>query len=144
MIQHFRVFSVHELDQVASKLLELSTTHRVFAFFGPMGAGKTTLIKTVCRMLGTGENVSSPTFSLVNEYLTVDGEPVYHFDFYRIERIEEAFDIGYEYYFFSNYLCLIEWPEKILQLLPESYVKISLKQGADDSEREIEISWDNK
>ncbi|MDV7397811.1 tRNA (adenosine(37)-N6)-threonylcarbamoyltransferase complex ATPase subunit type 1 TsaE, partial [Arthrospira platensis SPKY1] len=96
MIHQFHVNSINELEPVAIKLLELSNSNHIFAFFGPMGAGKTTLIKTFCKLLGTVDVVSSPTFSLVNEYLTETGEAVYHFDFYRIDTIEEVFDIGYE------------------------------------------------
>jgi tRNA threonylcarbamoyladenosine biosynthesis protein TsaE len=92
-----------------------------------MGAGKTTFIRSICSELGVKENVTSPTFSIVNEYRDSYGKPVYHFDFYRIEKEQEAVDIGCEEYFYSGALCLIEWPEKILNLLPHELVKITIE-----------------
>lgn len=140
MIFQFHVKGIDELESVTIKLLELSNSNNIFAFFGPMGAGKTTLIKAFCKLVKTVDVVSSPTFSLVNEYLTESGDAVYHFDFYRIDTIEEAFDIGYEHYFYSSQLCLIEWPEKIMQLLPDSYVKVSLSLCEAVGERVIDIT----
>lgn len=129
----FTVNHIEQLDIVASKLLGMRSYSNIFAMHGPMGAGKTTLIKALCRQLGVTDEVNSPTFSIVNEYLTENGESVYHFDFYRINKIEEAYDIGYENYFFSDHLCFIEWPEKIEQLLPENcvYVTINLEPGTE-------------
>jgi len=103
-----------------------------------MGAGKTTLIKDFCHRMGVTDEVNSPTFAIVNEYVTVEGTPVYHFDFYRIKKLEEAYDIGYENYFYSGCLCLIEWPELIEPLLPDRYLRVELKHGADDDERIID------
>ena len=95
--------STEELPEVAAKLLEACPEERFYAFFGAMGVGKTTLIKEICRQLGVTDNVCSPTFAIINEYTERGGEPVYHFDFYRLKRIEEAYDIGYEEYFYSGY-----------------------------------------
>jgi tRNA threonylcarbamoyladenosine biosynthesis protein TsaE len=115
------------LKQAAVIILKSFPDGRVFAFFGEMGSGKTTLIKLLCRELGVDENVSSPTFSLLNEYLAGNGEPLYHFDFYRIESEKEATDIGVKEYFYSGHYCFIEWAEKILHLLPEDAVKVRIK-----------------
>jgi tRNA threonylcarbamoyladenosine biosynthesis protein TsaE len=112
------------LDRTAITLLNSFQEKRLFAFFGEMGAGKTTFIKAVCKTLGVQENVSSPTFALVNEYQDKDFRPVYHFDFYRIENEQEAIDIGVREYFSSGHYCFIEWPEKILHLLPEDTVRL--------------------
>jgi len=112
------------LDSTANTLLKSYPVKRLFAFFGEMGAGKTTFIKAVCKALGVTENISSPTFALVNEYADKEGEPVYHFDFYRIENEQEAIDIGVRDYFYSGHYCFIEWPEKILHLLPEDTIRV--------------------
>lgn len=101
---------------------------RFFAFFGKMGVGKTTLIKALCDQLGVKETVCSPTFAIINEYTTAEGEPVYHFDFYRLKSVEEAFDIGYEEYFYSGAFCFTEWTEKIESLLPEHYVRVEIEE----------------
>lgn len=118
--------SESNLPEIAGALLNQYPTSRIFAFFGQMGAGKTTFIKSLCRALDVKENVSSPTFSLINEYHTSDGSRVFHFDFYRIKKIEEAFDMGYEDYFFSGEYCLIEWPELIEPLLPSGTIKVQI------------------
>lgn len=135
----FEISGIHQLEKVAATLAGLSPRYSIFAFFGPMGAGKTTLIKELCAAWRVAETVSSPTFSLVNEYEGADKEPVYHFDFYRIEKLSEVYDIGYEHYFFSGYPCLIEWPEKIGQLLPEDCVEIHISYGNQDNDRLIEV-----
>lgn len=96
------------------------------AFYGEMGAGKTTIIKAICEQLGVMDKISSPSFSLVNEYVTSKGEKIFHFDFYRLNKTSEAFDLGYEEYFYSGQLCLIEWPEKIEQLLPIPHTRINI------------------
>ena len=101
---------------------------RFFAFFGKMGVGKTTLIKEICAALGVEDNVCSPTFAIVNEYSDRKGEPVYHFDFYRLKSVAEAYDIGYEEYFYSGCYCFTEWTEKIEELLPESYVRVEIEE----------------
>lgn len=120
--------NIESLPSAAQTLLEHTKGATVYAFFGEMGAGKTTFIKALCKQLGVEDEVSSPTFSLVNEYHTSSGETVYHFDFYRIKNEEEAYDIGYEEYLYSGHRCLIEWPEKILYLLPESFVEVGIKE----------------
>ncbi len=116
-------------------MLEAFPGSRVFALYGAMGAGKTTFIKAVCRVLGVVDIVQSPTFSIINEYKTVTGDPVFHFDFYRIRKTEEVFDIGYEDYLYSGSYCFIEWPEMIENLLPEGTVRIRI---SGEQERYIE------
>ncbi|MFP5079277.1 tRNA (adenosine(37)-N6)-threonylcarbamoyltransferase complex ATPase subunit type 1 TsaE [Pedobacter sp. JCM 36344] len=130
--------SLLDLEEAAQKLLDFSKQNKMFVFYGDMGAGKTTFIKTICAKLGVNDMVSSPTFSIVNEY-EGKGKTIYHFDFYRIKSIQEAFDIGYEEYFYSGNICLIEWPEKIQELLPEHYVKVEIST-IDASRRLISIS----
>lgn len=120
----WQINSLIDLDQAADELLQSYPAPHVFAFFGEMGAGKTTFIKVICRALGATENVSSPTFALVNEYVSGDGTPVFHFDFYRIENEKEALDIGVNDYFNSGHYCFVEWSEKILHLLPEEAVRV--------------------
>lgn len=120
--------SVEQLPDVASQLLEAFPDERFYAFFGPMGVGKTTLIKELCTRLGVTQNVCSPTFAIVNEYADRDGEPVYHFDFYRLKNLDEAYDIGYEEYFYSGYYCFTEWTEKIEPLLPDRYLRLDLQE----------------
>ena len=120
--------------------MSLRSEADVVAFYGSMGAGKTTLIKNLCHRMGVTDEVNSPTFAIVNEYVTEEGEPVYHFDFYRIKKMEEAYDIGYENYFYSGYLCLIEWPELIEPLLPDTYLRVDIMPGDSDDERVIRCS----
>lgn len=121
------ITSIKALGKAAKKLVNKFPDHRVFAFYGKMGAGKTTFIQAVCRELGTPDNVTSPTFALINEYKTETGDSVFHFDFYRIKNLEEAYDLGYEDYFYSGSYCLIEWPEKIETLLPQNYVEVKIE-----------------
>ena len=105
----------------------------VYAFYGSMGAGKTTFIKAVCDVLGVDDVVTSPTFAIVNEYTSsVMSAPIYHFDFYRIKKLEEVYDMGYEDYFYGNGVCMIEWPELVENLLPEDVIKVNITAGADD------------
>ena len=120
--------SIGALPEVARKLIETFPDDRFFAFFGKMGVGKTTLIKEICAALGVRENVCSPTFAIVNEYSTEEGEPVYHFDFYRMKSVAEAYDIGYEEYFYSGCYCFTEWTEKVEELLPERYVRVDIEE----------------
>ncbi|CAN5617588.1 hypothetical protein BH11BAC1_BH11BAC1_24200 [soil metagenome] len=122
----WQVHSLDDLDGAADGLLKTYPLHQIFAFFGNMGTGKTTFIKSLCRALGVKENVTSPTFALVNEYLLENGNPIYHFDFYRIEKEQEALDIGINEYFNSGNYCFIEWSEKILHLLPEDTVRVGI------------------
>ena len=121
--------NIGQLPQVASELLSTFADERFFAFFGKMGVGKTTLIKAVCSQLGVADNVCSPTFAIINEYSTAAGEPVYHFDFYRLKSPAEAYDIGYEEYFYSGEYCFTEWTEKIEELLPEHYVRVDIVEN---------------
>ena len=119
------VNSLDELRGAATALRSFAAEEKIFVFKGEMGAGKTTFIKVLCAELGVSEVVSSPTFSIVNEYAAGD-EIIYHFDFYRIKNLQEAYDIGYEEYFYSGNLCLIEWPELVAELLPESYIQVQI------------------
>jgi tRNA threonylcarbamoyladenosine biosynthesis protein TsaE len=121
------IASLDELKDVAEAVVESLEGRNVVALFGAMGAGKTTLISAIMEHLGSTDNVTSPTFALVNQYNTAANEPVYHFDFYRINRIEEVFDMGYEEYFYSGELCLIEWPELIEDLLPEDAMVVRIE-----------------
>ena len=132
------ISSLAELSRVADAVIERLNGRNVVAFRAPMGAGKTTLIAEIVAALGSGDVVTSPTFALVNEYDTDEGGVVYHFDFYRIDRVEEAFDMGYEEYFYSDALCLVEWPEKIEELLPDDVMTISITIDS-DSARTFEI-----
>jgi tRNA threonylcarbamoyladenosine biosynthesis protein TsaE len=127
-----KVESVKELDIAAKKMLLVFPDARIFAFYGKMGAGKTTFIQAICRALGSSDYVTSPTFAIVNEYSAED-TPIFHFDFYRIKKLEEAFDLGYEEYFYSGNYCLIEWPEMIESLLPENIVIVRIEAGDDES-----------
>jgi len=130
--------SLEEIDQAALGFLKAMGGERVIAFSGEMGAGKTTFIQALCRNLGVTAEVNSPTFSLVNEYFTPDGHSIFHFDLYRIEDPAELFDMGYEEYFFSGELCLIEWPEKASHLIPEGALWAEIVVGENES-REIQF-----
>lgn len=132
-MKQIEVNNIQELPQAAASLLPEIRKATVVAFYGKMGVGKTTLIKELCSQLGITDVVNSPTFSLVNEYRTNSGDKVYHFDFYRINKLEEVYDFGYEEYFYSNSLCLIEWPELIEPLLPEDCLRIQIEEQPDGS-----------
>jgi tRNA threonylcarbamoyladenosine biosynthesis protein TsaE len=123
------ISSLDEINHIADKFLEAHPADRIFAFYGQMGAGKTTFIKALCEQLHVIDYVTSPTFALVNEYQTADSRLVFHLDFYRIKSIQEAFDIGYEDYFSSGDYCFIEWPELIETLLPPLTVKVSIREA---------------
>ncbi|TVR72315.1 MAG: tRNA (adenosine(37)-N6)-threonylcarbamoyltransferase complex ATPase subunit type 1 TsaE [Marinilabiliales bacterium] len=130
-------FDLNSIDEAAAGLKEAFPGARIFAFYGEMGSGKTTFIKALCRILGVEQTVTSPTFALVNEYRDGSGNvSCYHFDFYRIENLEEVLDMGYEEYFFGNDTCLIEWPEKIGGLLPPGTVRLEL-EVLDDGRRRL-------
>jgi tRNA threonylcarbamoyladenosine biosynthesis protein TsaE len=130
-------YTEKDLAQIAKQVIEHSQ-HKVLLFYGEMGVGKTTLIKEVVKYLGSIDTVSSPTFSLVNEYITTSGEKIYHFDFYRINKETEAMDMGVEEYFYSNNWCLVEWPNKIENLLPLRSVSITITNNH-LNERTIEL-----
>ena len=123
---NIQINSQEDLKSAAIQLLEFAGEEKIFLFEGDMGAGKTTFIKVICEVLGVEDLVSSPTFSIVNEYLAKE-DKIYHFDFYRIKDLQEAYDIGYEEYFYSGDLCLIEWPERIALLIPEHHVKVDIQ-----------------
>jgi len=133
-----KVNQLADLEEAARQVLHFAGSEKILVFEGDMGAGKTTLIKSLADALGVRETVSSPTFSIVNEY-DANGQSIYHFDFYRIKSIREAYDIGYEEYFYSGQYCLIEWPERIEELLPEHYIRVRI-QTLSQTERELSLS----
>ena len=124
--------SLNELPEVADAVIEALDGRSVVVFRGEMGAGKTTLIREILARLGSEDNVTSPTFAIVKQYTTADCRPVYTFDFYRIDRIEEAYDFGYEEYFYSGDLCLVEWPEKIEELLPDDVMTVRITADTEE------------
>lgn len=128
-----RISSLQELDNAAARFLEQAEAHSVIAFSGEMGAGKTTFIQALSRKLGVRVEVNSPTFSLVNEYFTPQGNSIFHFDLYRIETPDELFDMGYEEYFYSGSLCLIEWPEKARNLIPDDALWVNIVVGENEA-----------
>lgn len=130
--------SPKDLDQVAEALIAALDGRSVVAFCGPMGAGKTTLISAIMEYLGSADTVTSPTFALVNQYYTASQDPVYHFDFYRINSLAEAFDMGYEEYFYSGDLCLVEWPERVEELLPDDVMIVRI-EPLDETTRKFTI-----
>ena len=125
-----------DLLPAAQQLLAAYPGRKVFAFYGPLGAGKTTFIKVLCRLLGATDIVQSPSFAIINEYKIPTGESLFHFDFYRIKNLEEIFDIGYEDYLYSGAYCFIEWPEQMEELLPEEVVRVRI---SGERERVIEF-----
>lgn len=131
----FEIKTLAGIDKCAEEFVkyisESDMQSNIFAFYGAMGAGKTTFIKAICRSLGVKDAVNSPTFTIINEYASAKGFPVYHFDFYRINKLQEAYDIGVEEYFSGNGLCLIEWPEKIEAILPEGCIKVNITVNPD-------------
>ena len=125
--------SLDTIQEAAKEFINRMGEGKVFAFYGKMGAGKTTFIKALCETLGVKDVITSPTFSLINEYTDGKGNSIYHFDFYRIKKLEEVYDMGYEDYLYSGDVCLLEWPELIEQLLPEETVRVNLTENADGS-----------
>ena len=134
-----KIENTQNLAVAAQKFVDEMGENRVFAFYGKMGAGKTTFIKAICEALGVEDVVTSPTFAIVNEYADAKGEPVYHFDFYRIKNLREAYDIGCEEYFYSGYPCFIEWPELVEELLPEDTVSVRI-EVLENEERIVTIA----
>ena len=127
------IIGLDTIRSAARQFIENIGSSRVFAFYGKMGAGKTTFVKALCEELGCDDVITSPTFAIVNEYTDGEQQPVYHFDFYRIKKLEEVYDMGYEEYFYSGALCLIEWPELIEDVLPDDTVRVTIEEQADGS-----------
>ena len=133
-----KIQDLEHIREAARAFIENIGDHTVFAFYGKMGAGKTTFIKAICEELGVEDVITSPTFAIVNEYTTDScllspDSAIYHFDFYRIKKLEEVYDMGFEDYFYSGSLCLIEWPELIEEVLPDDAVKVSITENPDGS-----------
>ncbi|MBF1392174.1 MAG: tRNA (adenosine(37)-N6)-threonylcarbamoyltransferase complex ATPase subunit type 1 TsaE [Prevotella histicola] len=127
--------SLDTIQETAKEFINRMGEGKVFAFYGKMGAGKTTFIKALCETLGVKDVITSPTFSLINEYTDGKGNSIYHFDFYRIKKLEEVYDMGYEDYFYSGNLCLLEWPELIEEILPENVIKVTIEEQADGTRK---------
>ena len=129
-----KINSLADINEAAKQFIENMGDGKVFAFYGKMGAGKTTFIKAICEELGVDDVITSPTFAIVNEYQSATtGDSIYHFDFYRIKKLEEVYDMGYEDYFYGGNLCFLEWPELIESLLPEDVTKVHITTEADGS-----------
>lgn len=129
-----------DLDRAAAEFIRETGKDRIIAFHAPMGAGKTTFTTAICKALGVEDTVCSPTFTILNEYITRDGEPVYHFDFYRIRELREAVDIGLDDYLYSGHLCIIEWPENVEPLLPAETLSVRITVNPDLSRT---VEWDD-
>ena len=139
MRQEVIIRDTADLDRAAAEFLEKIGDNTLVAFFAPMGAGKTTFTTAICKTLGVTDPVGSPTFAIVNEYLRADGDYMYHFDFYRINRLSEAIDIGLDDYLYSGCLCIMEWPENIEELLPEDTLRVTITVNPDLSRT---LSWE--
>ncbi len=126
-----KIESIEKIHDAAKEFIRNNGEGTVFAMYGSMGAGKTTFTKAVCECLGVTDVINSPTFAIVNEYRSESSELIYHFDFYRIKKLEEVYDMGYEDYFYSGALCFIEWPELVEELLPEDTVRVTVKENED-------------
>ena len=120
--------SLETIHEAAKEFVKGMGDGKVFAFYGKMGAGKTTFIKALCEVLGVEDVITSPTFAIINEYTDGNGNPIYHFDFYRIKKLEEVYDMGYEDYFYSGNLCLLEWPELIEDILPKKVIQVTIAE----------------
>lgn len=128
-----RINSLDTIHEAAKDFIKGMGDGKVFAFYGKMGAGKTTFIKALCEVLGVKDVITSPTFAIINEYTDGNDDPIYHFDFYRIKKLEEVYDMGYEDYFYSGNLCLLEWPELVEDVLPENVIKVTIEEQPDGS-----------
>ncbi len=129
-----RIDDINNIRQAARLFVDNMGKSRVFAFYGKMGAGKTTFIKAICECLGVEDVITSPTFAIVNEYTSeTSGATIYHFDFYRIKKLEEVYDMGYEEYFYGGGICFIEWPELVEDLLPDNATKVTIEEQEDGS-----------
>ena len=126
-----KIKSLDGIADAARQFVDAMGENKVFAMFGPMGVGKTTFVKAVCEILGVEDTITSPTFAIVNEYRTNTGGQIFHFDFYRIRKVEEVYDMGYEDYAYSGAVCFLEWPELIEELLPEDAVRVTLSEEED-------------
>ena len=126
-----KIKSLDGIAHAARQFVDAMGENKVFAMFGPMGVGKTTFVKAVCEILGVEDTITSPTFAIVNEYRTNTGDQIFHFDFYRIRKVEEVYDMGYEDYVYSGAVCFLEWPELIEELLPEDAVRVTLSEEED-------------
>ena len=135
---NIKIESLEKIDEASIEFIKAMGDNTVFAFHGNMGAGKTTFIKAICENLGVDDVINSPTFAIVNEYRSESGELIYHFDFYRINKEEEAFDFGYEDYFYSGSLCFIEWPERVKSLLPHDVVNVTIEE-LEDGSRNVQV-----
>lgn len=127
--------SLDTIHEAAKEFVKEMGEGKVFAFYGKMGAGKTTFIKALCEVLGVEDVITSPTFAIINEYTDGKGDPIYHFDFYRIKKLEEVYDMGYEDYFYSGNLCLLEWPELIEDILPENVITVTIEEQPDGTRK---------
>ena len=131
-----KIQSLDHIQEAAREFIAAMGDNTVFALYGKMGAGKTTFVKALCQELGVEDVVTSPTFAVINEYRSdIAGELIYHFDFYRIKKLEEVYDMGYEDYFYSGALCFIEWPELVEELLPGNTVKVTIEELEDGSRK---------
>jgi tRNA threonylcarbamoyladenosine biosynthesis protein TsaE len=139
MEQHSLIISsLDKIKEITNEFLRITKGQKHFAFYGDMGVGKTTFIKQLCKDLGVGDVVNSPSFAIINEYSSFENGSIFHFDLYRINNIEEAYDFGYEDYFFGDSFCFVEWPEKIESLIPDHFMKVKLTEII-NSQREIQF-----
>ena len=134
---NIKIQDIDHIREAAREFIKHIGQRRVFAFYGKMGAGKTTFVKAICEELGVEDVITSPTFAIINEYGLPDGDSLYHFDFYRIKKLEEVYDMGYEDYFYSGSLCFIEWPELIEDVLPDDAVRVNIEEQADGSRQVV-------
>ena len=141
-VQTFTINGLEEYPQAAKWFTQFLQQGRIFAFFGKMGSGKTTFIKSLCEELGVEDTINSPTFAIVNEYEDRDANTIYHFDFYRIKSLAEVYNMGYEEYFYSNAYCFLEWPELVEELLPEEYIRVDITENSDGT-RELKVTINN-